>query len=132
LCTRLCHAHLRRRHIFLLRFCRAAGALRVSGRNDSAVEQILLTPRIVVQEHQLRVLRVGIVNSRVDLRGCQIAARSQLRGIQLHNHLPLVQTIAFPRKNFFHASSCARAHMRFVYFDRSRNGVPSIAATGKQ
>jgi len=31
-----------------------------------------------VQEDQLRVLRVGIVNSRVDLRGGQISARSQL------------------------------------------------------
>ena len=80
----------------------------------------------------MRFLRIGIVNSCVNLRLGQIAARSQLRRIQLHDHLTFVQTIALPRKNFFYTSAGTRPHMRFVHFDRPRNRVPTIAATGEQ
>jgi hypothetical protein len=101
-CARACATRIFAAATF---FSCAAGALRVGGRNDPAVEQILLTPRIIVQEYQLRVLRVGIVDSRVDLRRRKIAACTQLRRIELHDHLAFVQTIPFPRQDFFHASS---------------------------
>src|SRR4029453_15968408 len=68
LCTRLCNAHLSRCKILLLRFRRTVGALGVSSRDDSALQQILLTPRVIAQEYQLRFLRVCVVDSRVDLR----------------------------------------------------------------
>ena len=80
----------------------------------------------------MRFLRIGIVNSRVNLRLGEIAARSQLRRIQLHDHLTFVQTIAFPRKNLFYTSAGARPHMRFVHFDCARDCVLTITATRKQ
>ena len=76
--ARLCDAHFRRGHILLLRFSRAVGAFRVSGRNDPALQQILLALRLVAQENQLRFLRIGVVHGGVDLSGGKITPRSQL------------------------------------------------------
>ena len=45
---------------------------------DPALKQILLAPRVVVQEHQLRFLGVGVVNRGVDLRSSKTTPRSQL------------------------------------------------------
>jgi hypothetical protein len=50
----------------------------------------------------------------------------------LHDQLAFVQTIAFPRENFRYASTHARAHMRFVHFNGSRNRIPAMAAAGEQ
>jgi len=80
----------------------------------------------------LRVLGVSIVDRSVDLRRSKITPRSQLRRIELHNHLAFVQTVSFPSEDFLHASTRARSHMRFVHFDRSRNRVVSVTATSKQ
>src|SRR5438093_12443150 len=40
--------------------------------------------------------------------------------------------VAFPRQNFLDAAPRARAHMRFVHFDGSRDRLPATAATGEQ
>jgi hypothetical protein len=130
LCARLRYAHLGRRDIFLLRFRCTVGALCISSRNNPALEQILLAPRVIAQKHPLRFLRVGIVNSRVDLRSGEIAARSQLRRIQLHDQLAFVQTIPFRSQDFFDASTCARSDVRFVHFNCAGDGILSrVAAT---
>src|SRR5439155_15858196 len=84
------------------------------------------------QELQLRFLCIRVVVCCIDLRGCKVAARSQFRCIQLHEHLSFVQTIAFPRKNFLYASTHARADVRFVHFDRSRDRVLSSVARAKK
>jgi hypothetical protein len=80
----------------------------------------------------LRFLRVGVVNSRIDLRGGKIATRSQLRRIQLHDHLSFVQSIPFPRENFLHTPAEARTHMGFVHFNSSGNRLATIFATSEQ
>jgi hypothetical protein len=56
----------------------------------------------------------------------------QFRSIKLHDQFAVTQMIAFPVENFLYASPRARAHMRFVYFDGSRNGHFTIPATGEQ
>jgi hypothetical protein len=76
----------------------------------------------------LSFLRVRIVDSRVDLRRRKIATRSQLRRIQLHDYLTFVQAIAFPRQNFPDAAARSRAHVCFIHFDRSGDGVFSRPA----
>src|SRR5205085_955018 len=40
--------------------------------------------------------------------------------------------IAFSRENFLHTPAEARAHMRFVHFDGSRNRVATIPAASEQ
>ncbi len=96
--------------------------------NDFALQQVLLTPCVVTQELQLRFLRVRVVDCRIDLRGRKIAPRSQLGSIQLRDQLALVQMIALPGKNLFHAPSGARSHVCLIHLDRSRNRVASIPA----
>ncbi len=59
------------------------------------------------------------MNGRVNLRGCEIAARSQFGGVQLRDQLALVQMIAFPGKNLLDPPACAWPYMRFVHFDDS-------------
>ena len=48
------------------------------------------------------------------------------------DQLAFPQMVAFPRENLFDASTHARADMRFVYFDGSRNRHFTIPATGEQ
>jgi hypothetical protein len=69
------------------------------------------------------------VDGRVDLRGCKIAPRSQLGSIKLRDQLTLVQMIALPGKNLFHAPPGARSHVCLIHFDRSRNREASIPAS---
>jgi len=85
--ARLGHAHPGGFHVFLLRFRRADRALSVIWGDDFAFEQIRLTFRIVAQEIELRLLRIGIVNGGIDLRRGQIAPRLQLSCFQLHDWL---------------------------------------------
>ena len=45
---------------------------------------------LIAQELQLRFLCIRVVGCCIDLRGCKVAARSQFRCIQLHEHLSFV------------------------------------------
>ena len=127
--ARLRHPHFGRFDILFLRLGGADRALRVIRRNDFALEQIRLTFRVVTQEIELRLLRIGIVNGGIDLRRGQIAPRLQLGCFQLHDWLTGPQGIALPRENFLHAPAAARADMHFIHFNRAGNGVAPTSAS---
>ena len=117
---------------FSCAFASAVCTLCVTRRNDFALEQILLTPRIVAQEFQLRLLRISVVNRGINLCGGKIAARSQFGSVQLNDRLAGAQSVPFPCENLFHAPAAARSHVHLVHFNGSRNRRFFVAATCEQ
>ena len=126
--TRICAAAT----FFSCALAAAVCAFGIIRGNDFALKQILLTPRVVAQEFQLRLLRISVVNRGVNLCGGKIAACSQFGSVQFHDRLAGTQSVPFPCENLFHASGAARSHVHFVHFNGPRNRLFAVAAPGEQ